>query len=267
MYKRKLIGTTWVKLLNFILSNHNLYSTYIIRDIKYELKWSFLKLSNFDSRKGNYTELSILCMGIRELQLCISSQLEFKVCGSCLTKSVVFEMQMGHSLATFLTLREPGSTLAFIYAREWRVTRPARWQTRVSKVKQVTFHSSLKTSPCNRNTLDFHVNPYFHGYNQERDLVRDLFWQWNVKNILRLYAFLYSSISHNCRKIRCLCTTNKITLIYDQRLLTTRFCIFLQILLYLYSKYFQDILHAAIKTRGLDESMYFCICSYLCTIL
>lgn len=50
----------------------------------------------------------------------ISSQLEFKVCGSCLTKPVVFEreMQMGHSLATFLTLREPGSTIAFIYARE-----------------------------------------------------------------------------------------------------------------------------------------------------
>lgn len=59
-------------------------------------------------------------MEIRELELCISLQLEFKVCGSCLTKPVVFEreMQMGHSLATFLTLREPGSTIAFIYARE-----------------------------------------------------------------------------------------------------------------------------------------------------
>lgn len=79
----------------------------------------------------------------------ISSQREFKVCGSPLTKPVVREreMQMGHGLATFLTLREPGSTLAFIYASEWRVTRSARWQTLVSKVKQVTFRSANRPRP------------------------------------------------------------------------------------------------------------------------
>lgn len=32
------------------------------------------------------------------------------------------EMQMGWGLATFLTLCELGSTLSFIYAREWRAS-------------------------------------------------------------------------------------------------------------------------------------------------
>lgn len=49
------------------------------------------------------------------------------------------EMQMGWGLATFLTLCELGSTLSFIYAREWR----ASGQMRVSKVRRITFQVSF----------------------------------------------------------------------------------------------------------------------------